>query len=191
MVVLDKNALAPATPPSDWGVVERKLTMRDFAFTFKAFACTLVCLVLILTPGLADFKVGQSSVREFGIYLGIISALATLFSAWGASGNPHSEAVRECNRRSHQWQNDVLIPFLERRYGVSFEPYSDLFGLGYEGATYQGRTIQVRLSGVEDYFNYKFGPDDFFRSFVVRPDQIRLEEVIRPESISFKPIPSL
>lgn len=191
MVVLDKAAVIPETPPADWDVTVRKLTVRDFAFTIKAFVFTLLSLGLILIPGISEFKVGQSSIFEFGIYFGIISALATLFSAWGASGNPHSEAVSECNRRSHQWQNDVLVPFLERRYGVSFGPYADLFGLGYEGANYQGRTIQVRLSGVEDYFNYKFGPDDFFRSFVVRPDQIRLEEVIRPESISFKPIPSL
>jgi hypothetical protein len=191
MGILNKATVAPATPPSDWGVERRNLTVRDFAFSIKLAGIALLGLPLMIVPTLADFPVFESRLSGLGSLILSMAGVVAIVAALIARGNPISEAVKESVCRSKKWQTDVLVPFLEEKYGIKFCPDTNFFSLEYAYARYQGRTVPVKLRGIKSYYNYKYGEDNFFRSFKVFPDQIALEEIIHPDHISFRTIPPL
>ena len=192
MVALNKTVVTPANPPSDWGVECRTLKIRDFAFSIKvAIASLLGVPVMLCSYSFTDFAVIQPNFFAGGMSFLILLGIMALGSAWMKSGEPVYEAVNDAVRRSKHWQTDVLVPFLEEKYGVKFQPYTDFFSLDYAYASYQGRTFPVKLSGVKSSYNYKYGEDNFFRSFKIVPDEIALEEIIHPQQVTFRTIPPL
>lgn len=192
MVALTKSVVTPANPPSDWDVECRTLKIRDFAFSIKVALLALLGVpVMIYSYSFTDFAVIQPNFFAGGMSFSILVGIMALGSAWMKSGETVYEAVNESVRRSKKWQTDVLVPFLEGKYGVKFHPYTEFFGLDYAYATYQGRTFPVRLSGVKSSYNYKYGEDNFFRSFKIIPDEITLEEIVHPRQITFRTISPL
>lgn len=191
MVALSKTVVTPANPPSDWGVECRALTIRDFAFSIKVALASLLGLPVMLLSNTTDLPANQPNLFAGGMVFTILVGVIALGSAWMKTGEPVYEAVKESVRRSKTWQTDVLVPFLEEKYGVKFSPDTEFFGLGYAYATHQGRTFPVKLSGVKSSYNYKYGEDNFFRSFKIIPDQIALEEIIHPKQITFRTISPL
>lgn len=191
MVALTKTVVTPADPPSDWGVEPRALKIRDFAFSIKMALLALLGVPVMFLSYTTDAPASQPNIFGGAVAFSIMVGLIAIGSAWMATGEPVYEAVKESVRRSKKWQTDVLVPFLEEKYGVKFQPYTDFFGLEYAYASYQGRTFPVRLSGVKSSYNYKWGEDNFFRSFKIIPDQIALEEIIHPKQVAFRTLSPL
>lgn len=191
MVALTKTVVTPANPPSDWGVECRTLTIRDFAFSIKVALASLLGVPVMLISYTTDSPTGQPNIFAGAMVFSILVGVIALGAAWLKTGEPVREAVNEAVRRSKKWQTDTLVPFLEEKYGVKFSPYTNFFGFDYAYASYQGRTFPVKLSGVKSSYNYKYGEDNFFRSFKIFPDQIALEEIIHPKQITFRTLSPL
>lgn len=197
MVVLDKRLEAPETPPADWGITPRRHQLKDFTFSIKTAFFALLFIPVLLIPGTQDLIIGFGEEQPptlFGLnaVLGIATVVVVFFSALFGLGIPHREAVDASIQQSLRWQRDVLAPYLENKFGVEFYGNDvNFFGFGYQVAGYEGRTIKVKLRGVNSRYNYKYGQDDSFRSFVVDPEAISLEEVVMPEKVSYRTIPAL
>lgn len=187
MVILDKNITIPTTPEPGWGVERRKLRVRDFrAFLF--FLSVIIPLgIVALMPGSWDIAMAASSVGEFCLLLGCVLTLFSLFALGFAYSNRNEEACHQARAKSKEWQKNVLIPYLEKKYGMKVLT-DNLFGWNYPYARIGNKSIKFALHGVEPERDYRFGESYWFRNFVVG-SEIWAEEVIEPQKISFRPLP--
>lgn len=185
MVVLDKNLKAPETPDPTWGVVKRKHKFSDFSLALKVSLSLFLSLAVAFIPQLSEIPVANNNLGELGLFFLFFTSIATLVTFSSACVKPKEEAHNLANARAMTWQRDVLQPYLEKKYGVKFYKGTNLFSWGWPSAEYNGRTIEVAVRGIQEDRDCTFS-DMGHRIYIVSRDGIRLEEVVRPQTVSFK-----
>lgn len=189
MVVVDSSEKSLVSPPADWGVAKRSYVLRDFKALTWFTVLALMVSPLLFVPSLADFQFfvindKPVTVYDVSLFFFVPLVLGVLFSLYSAVHRPAEEALQEARSRSAHWQRNILIPFLEKRYGLKFKD-TNLFGTFHPEAYYQGQLIKVRLtSGVTLDYSNTFDADRYVKTFTVEGD-IRIDQVIEPEKVSY------
>lgn len=187
MVVLDKTLALPDSPQTGWGVELRKLTIRDFR-GFLIFLSLIVPLgVTASLPESSNIMLGHASLSEASFFLGCVLSFFSLFALGFAFSNRREEACSKARAKSKEWQKNVLIPYLEKKYGMTVMS-DNLFGWNYPYARIGNKSIKFAFHGVAIDTDYRFGESYSFRNFVVGRE-IWAEEVVEPEKVSFRPLP--
>lgn len=191
MVVLDKTLTVPENPDPTWGVTKRKHTFRDFYWTIGFGALLAMSLTLAFYPPLATLPAFNGKpIAELGYILTFFMGLPFLVILHCAIIRPTEEAHYDARQASGKWVNEVLKPYIEKKYGIKF--YNNpLFGWNFPSGEYEGRTIEVRIHGVQQDRDYTFttsGCPVGHPTYKIAKGGVWLEQVIRPEKVSFKPM---
>lgn len=186
MVVLDKTLTVPENPDPTWGVTKRKHTFKDFNWTIGVGMILMAALIIAFYPPVATRTfVNEKPLAELGYMLTFFSGLPFLVILHCALVRPAEEAYSDARAASGKWVNEVLKPYIEKKYGIKF--YNNpLFGWNFPSGEYNGRTIEVRIHGVQQNRDYTFSSDLGHNTYKISKDGVWLEQVIRPEKISFK-----
>lgn len=184
MVIANEKIVQPASPPKRWGVEVRPRTLKDYRSFALALSIFLIFLFLIVSPGWFGVDLSKDSRLAVGLFLvgpAGITALVTLSDPGRVLGAANDLA----RQRSYQWQQDVLFPFLEAKYGITI-PEQSLNSFGWNRAYKDNRTIEFNPHGVIfENDNFVEGSDD--RGFDnIRLTDVWLEEVVRPDQVSFR-----
>lgn len=192
--ISDQIAL-PDSPPKDWGIKTRKYKLSDWRDTILcsivAVAVPVVALIfyaqwdaitLILPPEFQAFPIAIGAVL-FG------AAIVSVCVSWFIeSGIPKSQAANLRGDAFYAWQEDVFIPFLEQKYGLTVEKNTNLFSIwDYPQAVHNGRAIKFCIHGVDIKINDAYA-HVLERSVTINPDSFMIEEVIEPTKESYRTI---
>lgn len=186
MVVLDKTLTIPENPDPTWGVVKRKHTLKDFSLTFKFLLVTLVSLALVIPSPISGITIVQGRLGDIGMFFFIFFGIATLLSSCFGFVRPAEEAHYLANRRANEWDKTVLQPYLEKMYGVKFYYGITLLSYAWPTAQYEGRTVELRVHGITIGRDYTFAKDRGHKTCAISRKGIWMEEVIRPQAVTFK-----
>lgn len=180
------------SPPQDWDVKVRNYRMSDFKLFWKGLPYTLIMgAVVFLTPD-ADKIMVYPGGDLFSITLGLFIpiALGNVVLLLAGLSVPPMEATKQAEAKADEWKNGVLLPFLEKRYGVQLAAESRLFYGGYADGIKDGQKVKLRLNGVSRHHDsFKFA-DWSYPCYRVDMNSLSLEEVHLPtEKISFTSLP--
>lgn len=188
MVAVNTEVKQPESPPKDWGVTPRKRTPKDYIYVFIFSILTVLAAAYAYSPSTFGSDIARAD-RPWLWGLSAVLGCVTLFIFSNDPGGAYREADEIANEKSNAWQKDVLIPYLEKRYGITFRSEGSLFGgWGFPMAYKDNQTIEVSIHGVKSE-RKSFDPQSdsvfrYFRNFEVTT--IWLEEVIRPDQIRFR-----
>lgn len=172
----------PVSPPEKFGLELRPRQLSDFHFTFQAGGILL--LLALLTVAGANQLVGPEWLGYAMVALGMVAGAVTLLlflASFSDPGDRIYEYNEEGYRLSKEWQNEVLKPFLEQKYGITFVSGRVFTDYGLRTATKDYRTFEVHLHGVK--FHRVYTGKDFLARFYY-PEvtgEIWLEEVVQPD----------
>jgi hypothetical protein len=187
MVILDKALEVPATPDPTWGVELRKRSLKDFAVTLKTAFFTAFFAAGAFIPAIAQFEIlPEKSIGEPMMGMFIAFAIANLIIFGCAMGRRNEEANDLSDAKAAEWVKSTLKPYIEQKYGVKFYRGEPVFGWNWPSVEFEGRTIQIRIHGVSEDRNYRFSSDIGHKTYKVDPEGIWIEEIIKPESVSYK-----
>lgn len=195
MVIANDSLKAPETPALDWGISPRNYKFADFTLFWIFASVSAVLAMGFLIPSVASGALSPTvSVGMVSLGMFIPMALFSLIVIIHGISQPAEEAAREATLMSVVWQNYALRPYLEERYNVKFDSRDTILGYthGYfPCANYKGRSISVKIDGIDVYRNrFKFSSLSH-PYYVVNPEKIHLSEVILPETITYKNIPAV
>lgn len=184
-----KDKLAPLqSPEHGWGVTMRKRKIQDFKFALTMLACAAVFTPLAFAPALASIPVGSQRIGPLGLFFAASFGFLALAGAYHAKNYPAVEAMQEAQAKALDWQNDVLAPHLESKYGIKFLQKQNFFAWGYALAEKNGRMISMNIRGVEVKYDYRFGDDYSFPYYRIYDDDVYLDEIIPTTKLTAKPL---
>lgn len=187
MVIANETIALPENPPHRWGVEVRSRTLKDYRNVAIASLIFLALLFFAVSPGWLGVDLSVDNRVPFWVFGGMagIAVLVTLSDP----GAVVAEADYEAARRSSKWQQEVLIPFLEKKYGIEIPENSLAPSWGWSRAYKDKRTLEFNSHGIRferDSFNKSFdGTGRYFHNITLK-DDVWLEEVIRPDRVTFR-----
>lgn len=185
MVTVNTEVKQPESPPKDWGVTVRKHKPKDFVFVLLFAVLTAAAAIYAYNPSTFGDEIPKDGRIPIWI-MAITLAFVTLFCL-GDPGGRYREADSIAHRRSEEWQAKVLIPYLEKRYGITFKDPTLFWGWGFPVAYKNSQTIEVHINGLNSErtsFDPQYDGGGRYRTFDLT--EVWAEEVIRPESIRFR-----
>lgn len=183
----------PVSPPKDWGIKTRKHTLSDWKDTINFGAISLTALLLVagifMNQGLLKKIVPENALSHIligGGFVVFVLTVVTLVMAIGANGLPERQAQAARAEAAKEWEKETLIPFLEKRYGFTiFADGSILRGYRKTEVKYKDRYFAIRIHGVKvNYHN--IDSDEWF--VTIDPKQFRVDEIVNPAEVSFRPL---
>lgn len=184
-----KTKLAPLkNPEQSWGVSMRKRRIQDFKFALTMLACAVFFAPLSFIPALANIPVGVQRIGPLGLFFTATFGFLALAGAYHARNYPALDAMQEAKSRAFEWQNSVLAPHLEKKYGIKFLQKQNFFAWGYALAEKDGRMINMNILGIEVKYDYRFGEDYSFPYYHIYDDDVYLDEIIPTTKITAKPL---
>lgn len=184
MVIANETITQPENPPSHWGMELRARKAKDYLKSAVIAAVFFPLLFIGVNPG----WFGTNFAGDGQVAGGIGAAIAgfILLSSFNDPGGRKRNAVHEAQNHFHDWHDNVLIPFLESKYGIEFAAVP--LRSHYRRQAYKnGRSLTVHFNGISFERN-NFGGDlmtSYFRS-VTMGREIWLEEVIDPRKVQYK-----
>lgn len=183
----------PVSPPKDWGIKTRKHTLSDWKGVIHLGSISLTALLVVagifMNQDLLKQIVPETVLNHIlvgGSFVVCVLIVVTLVIAIGANELPDRQARAERAKIAREWENNVLIPFLEKRYGFRvFSNGSILRGYGKTEVKYQDRYFAIRIHGVKvNYHN--IDSDEWF--VTIDPKQFSVDEIVSPAEVSFRPL---
>lgn len=179
MLIPNEMLAPPASPPHRWGVEVRRRTVKDYRNVFIASLIFLALLTFVINPGWFGMDLSKEDWIGVIVLFGIPSAIAVI-STLSDPGKVFSEADDIAVQRSSQWEQDVLFPFLEEKYGIEIPPQT-LVSWNGNYAYKDKQTIQFKIHGLileEDSFCEGNISPSFYN--IRLADEVWIEEIIRP-----------
>lgn len=187
MLIANDTTVQPASPPKNWGVEVRTRTLKDYRNVAIASLIFLTLLFFGFSPGWLGVNLSTDDRVPFWVFSGMagIAVLVTLSDP----GRVVAQADSIAARRSLDWQQEVLIPFLEKKYGIEIPKQSLAPTWSWNRAYKEKRTLEFNPHGIRferASFNKNFdGTGNYFHNITLK-DEVWLEEVIRPDRVTFR-----
>lgn len=197
MVILNSTLEVPQIPKMGWGIVKREHRKSDFIGSMRCFVFVLLFAGLMFIPAIHHIQLPTAENADPIYLIGfiiaglIISVIVTLYMLNGDFNEPRYEAMSETRRLATAWEDDILQPYLAEKYGLKFMTGTKLFSYGWTHAYYEGRSIQIRINGVQRDFDATFARDygEMVYYYKQTEPEIWVEEVIQPDTVSFRTLP--
>lgn len=186
MVIANETIAQPENPPKRWGVEVRPRTLKDYRNVAIASLIFLIFVSLALIPSLP----GGTYTAEDGIAFWVLSGFAgvVLMVTLGDPGRVNEEADALASKRAYAWQQEVLFPFLEKKYGIEI-PEQRLDSWGWNRAYKGKRSLEFNPHGIVlEYDTFDTSSDRLNGGFynITLNDDVWIEEVIRPDRVTFR-----
>lgn len=187
-MVADTRVIQPDSPPKDWEITPRARTLKDFRIVIGLSVFAALTVGLIALDAIFRFSFEGNIIAAYVI---LIINVIFLIGSLSDPGHVGREADMQANAKAREWQQNVLAPFLEAKYGIKFRyPLDLLTAWSNPCAIKDGRTIEVQVNGIEINLMSFFDPslEDSFPGYpqFSLEDEVWLEEVIRPEKVSYR-----
>lgn len=188
MLIANDTTVQPENPPKNWGVEVRPAKLMDYKWFILFALISLAFLSLGVMPGLYGLELPQGDRNACGFIGGIVGIVAVL-SSLRDPGHRYAEADSIAKRRSLKWQNEILIPFLEAKYGITITSMK-FHGWGWSHAVKDNRSFEFKDHGIM-FERASFDPSNelIFQYFHnIRLEKVWLEEVDRSDGITFNAV---
>lgn len=185
MLTVPKTAAAaPSMPAPLYGITPKPPQARDYISDIVW--ASLFAIFLAATIAICVF--GESNgVKTFLVIAGLTVTGIGFISSFDDPGDHKYEANVEGNKRFMEWEQNVLIPFLEAKHGVKFAENSSFVCWGYPRVSQGRKSFEVKLNGI-NYREHSFHGDEerFWFPTLKEKGEVYLTKVTRPKGVIYE-----